>query len=387
MRAPVWLAILIVPVLVAPAGAQLSPEVWKTDLSKRAIALSELQAEEGRPPKDAIPSIDRPQFDSVSEASGWLVPGEAVIVVEQENDARAYPLQILLWHELVNDQIGGIPILVSYCPLCNSAIVFDRRVKGEPHTFGVASFLRNNDMVMYDRQTDSLWQQLTGESIVGTLTGQQLTPLPSRVVPFAAFAASYPDGKVLNRLTGYFPPYGKSTYTGYEFGDGPAGEDAKPMRRGERLERVLVISVGDRRRAYLFDFLRRMRVVEDRLKGLRYVVFFEPQMLTPLDASHVSQSRPVGTAAAYLTEVNGKRLRFRRRGDKIVDRETGSAWNVLGVAEEGPLKGTRLTPAPQAIYFEFAYRTFFPRSELVGKPRLSDDLLSGPNRRTTEPLP
>lgn len=374
MRALVWFAIICTPAMVWQAGAQLSPEVWKTDLSKYSIDLSELRAEEGRPPKDSIPSIDRPQFDTVAEASKWLVAGEPAVVVEHGGEARAYPLQILLWHELVNDQMGETPILVSFCPLCNSAIVFDRRVDGEPHTFGVASFLRHNGMVMYDRQTDSLWQQLTGEAIVGTLTGRQLDPLPSRVVPFAVFAASHPEGRVLNRLTGYFPPYGESTYTGYEFGDGQPAGAAKPMRRGERMERVLAITVEGRRRGYVFDYLRRMRVLEDRLRGVRYAVFYEPEMLTPLDAARISESRAVGTAAAYLTEVDGKRLRFRRRGGKIVDRETGSTWNVLGVAEDGPLKGIRLTPAPQAIHFEFAFRTFFPRSELVGRSRVGEDL-------------
>jgi len=374
MRAPGWFAIISILAMAWPAGAQLSPEIWKTDLSKYSIDLSELRAEEGRPPKDSIPSIDRPQFDSVPEASKWLVAGEPVIVVEHGGESRAYPLQILLWHELVNDRVGETPILVSYCPLCNSAIVFDRRVNGEPHTFGVASFLRHNDMVMYDRQTDTLWQQLTGEAIVGTLTGRQLSPLPSRVIPFAAFAASHPKGKVLNRLTGHFPPYGRSTYTGYEFGDGRVAGDAKPTRRGGRLERVLVITVEGRRRAYVFDYLRRMRVVEDGLRGVRYAVFYEPEMLTPLDAPRIPEARPVGTAAAYVAEANGKGLRFRRRDGKIVDRETGSTWNILGVAEDGPLKGTRLTPAPQAIYFEFAYRTFFPRGELVGRSRLGEDL-------------
>ena len=357
-------ALILTSVLVPQAGAQLSPEVWKTDLSKRSIDLSELHAD--GPAKDGIPSIDAPRFEPVVEAAKWLVPGEPVVVIELGGEARAYPLQILLWHELVNDQIGDVPVLVSYCPLCNSAVVFDRRVNGQVHTFGVAGFLRHNDMVMYDRQTDTLWQQLTGEAISGTLTGRQLTPIASRLAPFDAFARSYAGGRVLNRETGYFPNYGQSAYEGYEFGDSPAGAGAKPVRKGAPFDRVLAVTAGGRRRGYGFAFLRRMGVVEDRLKDLNYVIFFSQEMLTPLDASRIAESRPVGTAAAYKVDVNGRRLRFRRREGRILDRETGSAWNILGLAIDGPLKGTQLKPVPQMIYFEFAHRAFFPRSEVVG---------------------
>lgn len=366
--APVWLALLTPPACAWQAGAPLSPEVWKTDLSKRSIDLSELHAGKDRPPKDSIPSIDLPEFDPVAAAAGWLAPGEPVIVVDLHGETRAYPLQILLWHELVNDRIGETPILVSYCPLCNSALVFDRRVKGQAHTFGVASFLRHNDMVMYDRQTDTLWQQLTGEAIVGTLTGEILTPLPSRLAPFGQFAAAHPEGRVLNRRTGMLPPYGESTYTGYEFGDAPRTAGAKPMRQGERFERVFVVSAEGARRAYTLDFLRRLRVVEDRLKSVRYVVFHEAEMLTLLDAPKIADSRSVGTAAAYHAEFEGRRLRFRSRKGRIEDRETGSTWNLMGVAVDGPLKGARLTPVNQGLYFEFAYRTFYPRQAIVGRP-------------------
>jgi hypothetical protein len=178
-----------------------------------------------------------------------------------------------------------------------------------------------------------------------------------------------PEGLVLNRQTGYFPGYGHSTYIGYEFGDAPSVSGARPIRKGNHLDRVLAVTATGRRRAYAFDFLRRMGVVEDRLGDTRYVIFFDPEMLSPLDAPRIIDSRSPGSAAVYLAELAGRRLRFRRRDARIVDRETGSTWDILGLATDGPLKGTRLTPAQQMIYFEFAHRNFFPRSQVVGGSR------------------
>ena len=182
---------------VLTASAQLSQGNWETDLSKKSINLSELRS--GGPPKDGIPAIDRPEFISIDEAAKWVGAREPVLVVTLGGEARAYPLQILLWNELVNDQIGDRPILVSYCPLCNTAITFDRRVDDAVHDFGVSGMLRNSDMVMYDRQTDSLWQQATGDAIVGAATGKQLEIVSSQVVSFDDFRESFPDGWVLDR--------------------------------------------------------------------------------------------------------------------------------------------------------------------------------------------
>jgi hypothetical protein len=164
------------------------------------------------------------------------------MVVEHAGEARAYPLQILIWHELANDQIGDLPILVSYCPLCNSALVFDRRLDDKVYDFGVSGMLRNSDMVMYDRQTDSLWQQIGGEAVVGTLTGKKLRLIGSQTVAFEAFAGAWPKGKVLSRDTGALRPYGQSPYVGYEFNNrlmAPV-KLSRPLRTPP-LERIVVV--------------------------------------------------------------------------------------------------------------------------------------------------
>lgn len=236
--------------IAAAAPAQFSPGNWRTDTSKRSINLKELRA--GGPPKDGIPALKHPSFVTPGEASGWLSPKEPVIAVERKDEQpRAYPLEILLWHEIVNDQIGDTPLLVSYCPLCNSGLVFDRRMEGQILEFGVSGMLRESDMVMYDRQTESLWQQITGEGIVGAMTGRQLSIVPSQIVPFGVFARQFPDGKVLSRSTGYGKPYGQNPYAGYE----SSGQTLFPVkevrRKGIRpFERLVVVSLKGRTKAY-----------------------------------------------------------------------------------------------------------------------------------------
>ena len=147
----------------------------KIDLSRRAVSLAEIRSVI---PRDAIPAIDEPRFLGLDEASEWLAPEAPVIAFERNGDARAYPLEILTWHEIVNDVVGGEPVIVTYCPLCNSAIAFSRLVDGEERTFGVSGSLRRSDLIMYDRETETLWQQLTGEAIVGHDTGTVLDFLP-----------------------------------------------------------------------------------------------------------------------------------------------------------------------------------------------------------------
>ncbi len=185
---------VFVSIIALPLFGQLTGRHWRTDTSKHSVSLKELRP--GGPGKDGIPALDHPKFVSVGEARKWLEAKEPLIVVQTEQEVRAYPLQILIWHELVNDWIGDTPVLISYCPLCNSAVVFDRRLGGSVYDFGVSGMLRDSDMVMYDRTTESLWQQITGEAIVGTLTGSRLTVLPSQTVSLAVLGDHFPQAKV-----------------------------------------------------------------------------------------------------------------------------------------------------------------------------------------------
>ncbi|MDA1314113.1 MAG: DUF3179 domain-containing protein [Acidobacteria bacterium] len=344
---------------------QFARGTWKTDLSKKSIDLSELLS--GGPPKDGIPAILNPKFVSVEEANGWLAPSEPVLMVKHAGEARAYPLQILIFHELANDQIADLPILVSYCPLCNSAITFDRRIDGQTHTFGVSGMLRNSDMVMYDHQTDSLWQQLTGDSLVGEHTGKQLKLISSQVVPWNHFAENFRDAKVLSRDTGYENRYGTTPYGGYEFSNrlmfpvtATRKADVRPM------ERMLTLILAGNVRAYPFEHLRRNKVTEGKLNDRPYVVFYEPTALSTMDARTIADSRAVGSAGVFSPMLDGEKLKFQFKNGKTIDKGTKSSWDIFGKAIDGPLAGKQLDSIEHGIYYAFALLAFYPRAELVG---------------------
>jgi hypothetical protein len=345
-------------------GGQAAPR-WRTDLGKRSIALEELKP--GGPGKDGIPALTRPKFETVAAAGKWLNGREAVIVASEGGETRLYPLQILLWHELVNDEVGGVPVLVSYCPLCNSAVVFDRRVDGKAQEFGVSGMLRDSDMVMFDRETESLWQQITGEAIVGDHTGKRLRMMPSQTVPFATAAEQYPGAKVLSRETGYERAYGRNPYVGYEFGDRLLFPVRKPALQGARmLERLVALHTEKAARAYPFPALRRRPVVEGELGGERYVVFYSDKAKSALDAEWLAASQDAGAVGVFRPVVDGRELRFQTRRDGVfLDEQTGSTWNLLGGATAGPLKGRRLEPFPHTVAFAFAWMVFRPDTEIV----------------------
>lgn len=273
-----------------PAAAQGRnwERAWPdTDFSRRSVDLSEIIS--GGVPKDGIPALDGASFGS---AEG-LDPAESVITVALEgSEERAYPLRYLMWHEIVNDEIAGVPVAVTYCPLCNSAVVFDRRVAGQVLSFGVTGNLRHSDMVMYDRQTESWWQQFTGEAIVGELTGTQLEILVSWMEPVSAFIARNPAGGVMQQPRGHSRAYGRNPYVGYD------GSRQPFLYRGENpphgiapLMRVVV--VGDR--AWPLSRFEGQQVIEEA--GLR--LEWRAGMASALDASSVGGGRDVGAIRVF----------------------------------------------------------------------------------------
>ena len=217
---------------------------FTTDLCRHLVPLSQFQS--GGPGKDGIPAIGRPRFAPASTIR-WLAGREPVIELAVGRETRAYPLQILIWHEIVNDRVGGVPVAVTFCPLCDTAIAFDRRVGGGTLTFGTTGNLRNSDLVMYDRQTESWWQQFGGEALVGRYAGTRLRQLPARIVAWREFMGRYPNGLVLTRDTGFARPYGQNPYAGYDDASTPPffptahGND----RRLPPKERVVFLERGD----------------------------------------------------------------------------------------------------------------------------------------------
>jgi hypothetical protein len=337
---------------------------WQTDFSRHSVPLSEILS--GGPPRDGIPPLDDPNFVEVPEADAWLGPKEPVILFEHQGDARAYPLQILTWHEIVNDEVGGIPVTVTFCPLCNSAITFDRRLDGIIYNFGTSGNLRNSDLVMWDRQTESWWQQLTGEAIVGELTGEKLTFLASTIISWDDFKSFHPDGRVLSRDTGFTRNYGQNPYAGYDQVDLPPFlYQGEPDDRLLPKERVAAVSInqsdaGEVDAAFPFSTLEQERVVNYQVGDRDLVVFFQPGTQSALDDRLIKGSREIGATAVFDSRIGDRTLTFKLEGDQFVDNETGSTWNLLGAAVAGPLSGTALAPIVHADHFWFAWAAFKP---------------------------
>jgi Protein of unknown function (DUF3179) len=295
LREAAVVAVLTVQISgVAGAPPQWSREWPRTDFSKASVPLDEIVS--GGVPKDGIPAIDNPEFLSAAETHA-LSPHEPVISVHFHGAVRAYPLRILIWHEIVNDSLNGMPIAVTFCPLCNSAVVFDRRVDGRVLSFGTTGRLRHSDLVMYDRQTESWWQQFLGEAIVGELVGKQLPLMASRVESFERFAERYPNGHVLVPPKGSERPYGTNPYGGYDRADKPPffhgryGDPVPPLAR--------VVVVGDQ--AWTLDLLmKRHKIEADDL-----VVTWEPGQSSALDAATIEAGRDIGNVVVQRRTPQG----------------------------------------------------------------------------------
>ena len=259
----------------------------KTDFSKHSVPFGEILS--GGPPRDGIPSIDKPKFVTVETAArNGLADREAVIAVAINGDVRAYPLRILMWHEIVNDTVGGVPVSVTFCPLCNSAVVFDRRLDGRTLDFGTTGKLRKSDLVMYDRQTESWWQQFLGEAIVGSLTGKRLKMLPVRVESFAKFKARrVSNKKVLAPSNPRMRRYGYNPYVGYDSRSRPY-----PFFRGSMpgglppLERVVVIG----KQAWALSLVK----AKKRIEAGDIVISWETGQASALDTSVIARGKDVG---------------------------------------------------------------------------------------------
>lgn len=330
--------------LGAAVGATFAdPAGWRwewprTDFSKHNVSFAEIKS--GGPPKDGIPAIDAPRFEQLvgSKPTGWsagLGDTEPVIDLSVRDDPRAYPLRILIWHEITNDVVGGMPVAVTYCPLCNAALVFDRTVDGRALDFGTTGKLRNSDLVMYDRQTESWWQQFTGEAIVGTLTGQQLRLIPSRLESFERFRHRFPAGRVLVPSDPNARNYGRNPYIGYDAtGRRPFLYDGSLPDRIDPMERVVAIeTVPGRHEAWALTLLRAKGTIHNGNLFIRW----EPGQVSALDDATIRAGRDIGNV--------------------IVQREMGG----------------QLVDVPYDMTFAFAFHAFRPGSPIYKDDQNSTD--------------
>jgi hypothetical protein len=310
-------------------------------------------------PKDAIPAITDPVFaEDWSDVGATLEGAERVVGVEVEGNARAYPLAVLNWHEVVNDSFGG-PLLVTFCPLCGSGVTAERRVDGRETEFGVSGYLWHSDLVMYDDLTGSLWSQILGTAVRGPQTGTRLSLRPSTITTWRRWRGEHPDTEVL------LPPPASNTITGERE---TRNYDTNPYDDYGNIERVGIgfnDSVDDRlhpktpvvgvatdavARAYPFPAVRDAGgVVNDRVGDLPVVV-----------------AAADNTLYAYVRRVDGETLTFSRDGDALA--AGGSRWTVAsGRAVDGPHEGTTLSRAnDRSAMFWFAWADFFPETEIYG---------------------
>lgn len=341
----------------------LREEFPLTDFSRHTVPLESIIS--GGPPKDGIPAIDKPRFVDVSEAGSWLDPREPVIVLELRGHARAYPLQILMYHEIVNDELAGVPVAVTFCPLCNASMVFDRRVDGRVLDFGTTGRLRRSDLVMYDRQTGTWWQQFTGKGIIGELAGRKLDRIASHITAFEDFAGTIPGGEVLSRETGHVRPYGRNPYQGYdEVGRAPFLFTDPLDPRLPAMERVVSVTHRGRARVYPFSELPAVGVLNDEVNGLPIVLFIDCGMRSALDTAKIAEGRAIRSVTVFDRRLGGAALEFGIRGGRIIDSDTGSEWSRLGRALGGARRGAALETVDSGVHFAFAWLAFRPESEI-----------------------
>lgn len=343
-----------------PPGAE---DQFSTDFSKHSVPYDEILS--GGPPKDGIPAIDEPSYVSITDADSWLNDREPVIFVEVDGIARAYPLQILTWHEIVNDVLNEKPLSVSFCPLCNTAIAFEREFDGQILDFGTTGRLRYSNLIMYDRQTETWWQQATGEGIAGKYTGEQLIYYPAAIISWADFKTQYPEGDVLSRESGYSRDYGRNPYAGYDdINQTPFLFDGVYVDKLPPMARVLTVELNGETVAYPYYTLQELGVINDTVTGEEIVVFWTEGTASALDASLIQAGQDVGAAVAYTRQSGTRTLSFISENGVIQDEETGSTWNIFGEAIQGELAGEQLGSVVSVNHFWFSWAAFKPETRI-----------------------
>ena len=348
---------------------------WATSWNIRLIDVGELGV---GAPRDAIPAINSPRYVSIAEAEEYYDGTTPLVQIRVGDDVRGYPLEILIWHEIVNDIIGGELIAVTYCPLCNTAIAFERQVDRWTLDFGVSGLLRNSDLVMYDRQTETLWQQSSGRAIVGALVGARLRYVPASVVSLDQLRTAFPDALILSRDTGFPRDYGRNPYVGYDTPDQRPflfGGEADP-RLPPKARVVSIESDSGATIAYHWDAVTARQVVHDTHDGVDLVIFWTPGATTALGDDIIARAEDIGVTAVFRRQVGDQLLTFVPNPDDAQsqtfrDQETDSTWDIFGRALDGPLAGTELDRVIHSDHFWFAWAAFNPGTEVVAEADLT----------------
>ena len=377
MRLPPEVVAARESMLVSPTPAdlrradELRGQRWNTNFQIAGVALSELQT--GGLERYRGEPIDRPRYVTVDEADAFLDPRDPIIALSLGSDARAYPLRYLVWHEVVNDVVGGTPLLVTYDPRTNAVLVFERRLLGVSMRFDTVDALHGGGRLLWDSLTQSWWRQFTGEAIVGDYTGLQLQLRPSLLLSHQEFRKVFPDGEVLGPESrparDESSTYGATNYPGYDRNsDPPPGFERVADPRLPATARVLALELNGDAAAFDFGHLAGQRVANSYVGDEPVAAFWTPGALSVLDMPQIADSRDVGMAAAHGREVDGRLLTFEFADDAFRDRETGSAWSLSGRAMSGPLAGAQLPPLVHNTPFWWAWAAHNPETRLVTNP-------------------
>jgi len=339
-----FVVILIVSGIPSSGCAESPSDEFLPEGVKHSVPLDEIQS--GGPPKDGIPALTNPKLLTAQAGDGYLRNDDIVIGVMFNGESRAYPIRILNWHEIANDRVGGMDILVSYCPLCGTGIVFDPQINGKSHTFGVSGLLYNSDLLMYERGTkaSSLWAQLLGEAVVGPLTGTKLKVLLSVQTTWAEWKGQHLDTKVLDVNTGYSRDYGRNPYLGY---DKESGTYFPVSHKDNRLfvkEWVYGITIQDSPRVYKIESLKAKGVLNDSLGGVNLVLITD-NTSGSVRAYQRGNHTFTGTAASLRDESNLQ-------------------WKITEDALTHPKTNERLERVPGVHAFWFGWVAFYPGTEL-----------------------
>ncbi|MBI3842744.1 MAG: DUF3179 domain-containing protein [Thaumarchaeota archaeon] len=301
----------------------------------------------GGPPKDGIPSIDHPKFVQASKAQ-FLKDDDLVIGLNINGEKKAYPLFILVWHEIVNDKIGDTPVTVTYCPLCFTTQVFDRTINGTEVEFGTSGKLYNSNLVMYDRYTGSYWSQALGRSITGELAGFELKKITFDVARWKDWKSLYPESLVLTTDTGFQRAYGSDPYGDYYTNPQIIFPVTNKDDRLGPKEIILGLEYSNSYKAYKLADLESSKLINDKINDKKILLAsLYPKM-----------------ARAFDREVDGKSLEFTFSDDKIIDKQTNSEWSFEGQAVAGPLKGRQLDRLTLNPGFWFEWVAFHPSTEI-----------------------
>lgn len=331
----------------SPEDIEISvPEgIMVTNGLKHIVPLDKIKG--GGPPKDGIPSIDNPKFAPVSESQ--FVPDTTFVIgLDINGEKRAYPLFIMVWHEIVNDSVGGVPVAVTYCPLCFTNQVFERVIDGKEVEFGTSGKLYNSNLVMYDRLTDSYWSQALGVAITGELTGYELKRIPFDVISWADWKTLYPETLVLTTETGHIRSYGVDPYGDYYTDPRILFPVEHEDDRMHPKELILGFHESDVSKAYKQDDVESAIVINDIFNN-------KPMMLVSLFS---------GDSRAFDRTVDGKVLTFDFVDNVIIDLESKSKWNYDGVAISGSMEGIQLVRLPFNPGFWFEWVAFHPDTEV-----------------------